>query len=317
MPSSIKEGTLHLAEDGSSLQSRSAEDGSSVRNLRPAEIIDRLSLESLSEHHEWFLLRESEEVEEELTEILSTFEPSAFLPSEFKEPGSPLTTEASQKFKEFADIIIQYATEDLGLLGRLREAVDPAFRAGVFFEKINHRITRAFDALDEYMARGSTHGHIEKFDIAVCATELERLVNAVEEFYHQHEDDEFGVGVSVRAAAALIIMLERVTDRDFNAYDNATWVPDRPKDPRENNLFFRLIVSPATERRLFALGALLGLPHDDVVRNHLEALRRISMKLERQGTPEVFKKELNTIVSESKKRAGSDAEGGSAKRSMQ
>jgi hypothetical protein len=136
-------------------------------------------------------------------------------------------------------------------------------------------------------------------------------VKAIGDYYHQQEDSE---DVATRAAAALINILDGVTSRNFDAYANITWDGIPPENPEQMNLFIALIGTPNEGKGLFVLETLASLPHDAFLRNHWGNLSSISERLSPQWTPRPFLEAFRAIMTESRKRAASEAGGSSAKR---
>ena len=297
-------------------------DGSSVQNVQPVKMLDLLTIETAAEKLEWIFHDgpdiDPDEAEDEMSNLLSVFEPSGALPAEFKEISeSSNLTQKSRKYREVSDVITRYAAEDPGFFLRLQSIIDPTFQAHAFFDKINDRIARIFKALDEYIKHGPTDTPIESCDVVTCATKLKELVKITEDKYQQQmEEDPGSKGVAVRAAACLISILGGVVNRNYDAYANITWGGMAPMDPAQNNLFTCLIGSSNGSGELFVLDALRGFPQDDVLRNHWEVLSNIGEKLEEHDAPPRFLATFQSIISERRKRSTSDAGGSHAKRPM-
>jgi hypothetical protein len=312
-------------------------DGSTIQSTTPVDVLNNKGLESVAEDLKWILQREElpeseNEMKNEIANMLSVFEPHDALPQEFnkefnpqfnedfKTPDSPLTSERSQKYHEFAKLLSDYAVRDPGLFLQVREVIDPGFQRRVFFEKIDARIARTFHALDEYIAYGPIHASPDapRVDVKNCATQLRALVKATDDFCcQQDEEDPDTRVVMARAAAALIEILDRVLDRNANAYANVTWGLEAPSDPRENNLFVALIGSSTDGTSLFVLDALRSLPQEDVLRNHWETLQGIEQKLADSNTPAHYENAFHRIVHDSRKRVASEVREGEPKRTMQ
>lgn len=300
-------------------------DGSVIEDMKPAEILDEKSLASIANDLKWVVREDvvpedDDEMRDAIISMLSVFEPQDALPGEFKCPESPLASERSKKYQEFADVFTQYATRDPGLYLQVRNIIDPNFQGHVFFDKIDTRVTRTFNALDEYITHGTTNVSPEtpRFDVPSCAKELRALVQAIDEFYKQQMDDDRDTrDVAVRAAAALVTILDRVTDRNVNVYEHITWGMEASADPVENNLFVALIGSYDGVGPSFVLSALMSLPQEDVHRNHWETLQNIEQKLANPSTPLEYTTAFRKVVYESRKRAASEVRGGESKRAMQ
>jgi hypothetical protein len=332
-PANVRSQTLEMAVDGSTLHTQ-----------QPSKLIDDMGIETVSHAFDWPLRYgqspNPKDIEDEITEMLSVFEPSDALPAESKDPAA-CPTERSRKFREFRNLFAQYATANLGMFLRMQAVITPDFQAQVFFEKIKDRTARVFRALDMYMAQGPTaDARTERYDIPTCAGKLRGLVKAINDYYHQQikrrdtesdsdsdsdsasDDEEEGAGakdIAIRAATALLSILDGVTERNFDAYANITWGAIPPSNPSENNLFVNLIGAPTGSDGLFVLDTLSALPHDDVLRNHWEALQNLYDKLTQprpEMAPLVYMNAFHAIT-HSRKRAASQVGGSSAKRSMQ
>ncbi|KAF2876310.1 hypothetical protein BDV95DRAFT_602309 [Massariosphaeria phaeospora] len=309
-PDNIKSQTLRISGDGSNVQ-----------ELEPAEMIDRMSLDTVADGLDWVLhegpVPDEEDVEDAIADMLSVFEPSDALPAEFKSPESPYLTERARKYREFKDLFSQLAAENLGLFLRLQAVIDPPFQAHVFFEKINDRINRTFNALDEYITNGPTATLSEAHDVVTCATKLRVLVKAIDEHYHQQvESGRDTKDIAIRAAASLTTILDGVTSRNVDAYAHITWGGIPPSDPTQSNLFVCLIGAPPEEDGLFVVDALKALPQDDIVRNHWETLSNIGEKLAEPWTPAFFLNAFRALTQENRKRSASETGGSDAKRAM-
>jgi hypothetical protein len=300
-------------------------DGSTVQSTTPVDILNNKGLESVADDLKWVLQKEDlpedeEEMKDEITNMLSVFEPQDALPGEFKTPESPLTSERSRKYQEFAKLCSDYAIRDPGLFLQIREVIDPGFQRRVFFDKIDSRIARTFHALDEYIAHGpmDSSPNALRFDVPNCAVQLRALVNAIDEFWRQQEKGHPETSsIAVRAAAALITILDRVMDRDVNAYEDISWGLEAPSDPIESNLFAALIGSHTDGDSPFVLDVLRSLPQEDILRNHWEVLQSIEQKLGHSHTPTEYVNAFHRVVHDSRKRAASEVREGEPKRAMQ
>jgi hypothetical protein len=300
-------------------------DGSTIQSTTPVDILNNKGLESVADDLKWVLQKEDlpedeEEMKDEITNMLSVFEPQEALPGEFKTPESPLTSERSRKYQEFAKLCSDYAIRDPGLFLQIREVIDPGFQRRVFFDKIDSRIARTFHALDEYIAHGpmDSSPNALRFDVPNCAVQLRALVDAIDEFWRQQEKDHPETSsIAVRAAAALIRILDLVMDRDVNAYENISWGLEAPSDPIESNLFAALIGSHTDGDSPFVLNVLRSLPQEDILRNHWEVLQSIEQKLGHSHTPTEYVNAFHRVVHDSRKRAASEIREGEPKRAMQ
>jgi hypothetical protein len=325
-PANVRSQTLQMAVDGSTLHTQ-----------QPSKLIDNMGIETVSHALDWPLQYgqspNPKDIEDDIAEMLSVFEPSDALPAQSKDPAA-CPSERSRKFREFRDLFTQYATADLGMFLRMKAVITPDFQAQVFFEKIKDRTARVFEALDMYMAQGPTaDARTERYDIPTCAGKLKGLVKAINDYYHQQiehrdsesesdsesdsEDEDAGTkDIAIRAATALISILDGVAERNKDAYANVTWGAIPPSNPSEANLFVNLIGAPRGHDGLFVLDTLEALPHDDVLRNHWESLQNLYDKLTHAMAPPVYMKAFHAFT-HGRKRAASQTGGSSAKRTMQ
>ncbi|KAF1920144.1 hypothetical protein BDU57DRAFT_437481 [Ampelomyces quisqualis] len=313
-------------------------DGSTIQSTTPVDILNNKGLESVADDLKWVLQKEDvpktqDEMTDEMTDMLSVFEPQEALPGEFKSPESPLTSERSRKYQEFARLLSDYAIRDPGVFLQIRDVIDPGFQRRVFFQKIESRISRTFHALDDYIAHGPMNESLDalrlddpmnesldalRLDVPKCATRLRALVDAIDDFcMQQNKDEPDARSVAVRAAAALITVLDRVVDRNVNSYEDITWGLEAPSDPRDNNLFVALIGSPSDGDSLFVIDTLQSLPQEDVLRNHWEILQSIEKRLADSETPVSYEDAFRRFVHDSRKRAASETREGEPKRTMQ
>lgn len=311
VPDVVKDQPLQLSTDGSTFQ-----------HVKPADVLRKKGLEDVADDLDWVyeddddVLEDEDDIKETVISMLSVFEPQEALPEEFRCPESPLTSERSKKYQELAALFTQYATKDPGLFLQMRDIIDPSFQSRVFFEKIENRITQAFNALDEYIKHGPTDATVDalRFDLPTTAKKLKGLVKAIDNFFQeQDEDDPDTKSIAIQAAAALVRILDLVTDRNIDAYEDITWGM-RPGSPSENNLYYALIDKPAAANSFFALEALHHLPHEDVIRNHWATLQGIEAKLIRHDAPAEYLNTFRKVLHDSRKRAASEVRGGQVKR---
>jgi len=298
-PAEVRSQTLQLAVDGSMVQ-----------KFKPLQMVDNIGIERVAEGFGCVLQHgqspDIQDIEDEITEMLSVFEPSNALPAESKDP-SACPSERSRKYRAFRDLFAEYATSNLGIFIRLQSLIDAEFQTQVFFEKIEDRITRAFKGLDEYMKKGPTADTTtEVYDIPTCAEKLKTLAQVIGDYYHQQTERNGGAkDIAVRASAALIKMLDGVIDRDFDAYAYNTWGGIPPADPRMNNLFINLIRSPDEDDGHFVVDVLEELPYEDVLRNHWEALGDTDERLAQKWPPQEYMDAFRAITQD-KRGAGSE-----------
>ncbi|KAF2630720.1 hypothetical protein BU25DRAFT_334942 [Macroventuria anomochaeta] len=310
VPDVVKDQPLQLSTDGSTFQ-----------HVKPADVLRRKGLEDVADDLDWVyededVPEDEDDIKETVISMLSVFEPQEALPEEFKCPESPLTSERSKKYQELAALFTQYATRDPGLFLQMRDIIDPNFQSRVFFEKIENRITQTFSALDEYITHGPTYASVYalRFDLPTTAKKLRGLVKAINDFIEQQvEDDPDFKNIAIRAAAALVRILDLVTDRNVDAYESITWGM-RPGSPSENNLYYALIGKPTTGTSFFVLNALHSLPHEDVIRNHWATLQGIETKLVQHDAPIDYLNAFRQVVHDNRKRAASELRGGQLKR---
>ncbi|EAT88728.1 hypothetical protein HBI56_041200 [Parastagonospora nodorum] len=300
-------------------------DGSTVQSTTPVDILNNKGLEGVAGDLKWVLQKEDlpedeDDMRDEITNMLSVFEPQEALPGEFKTPESPLISERSRRYQEFAALFSEYAIRDPGLFLQVRHVIDPDFQRRVFFQKINSRIARTFHALDEYITHGSVDASPDalRLDIPNCAGQLKYLVNAIDKFCcEQDADDSDTRNIAVRAAAALITILDEVVKRNVNSYEQNPLGLEAPSDPVDNNLFVALIGSHKDGSPMFVLDSLRSLPQEDVLQSHWEVLQRIEQKLADAQTPSSYENTFRRFVHDTRKRASSEVREGEPKRTMQ
>ncbi|KAF2810164.1 uncharacterized protein BDZ99DRAFT_462762 [Mytilinidion resinicola] len=297
-------------------------DGSKIKNQPPSKVIDDIGLEEIAERKDWVLQDDAEDPEEEMTEMLSVFEPSRALANEMKEvsgQGSPASHKSisphSRIYKEFTNLITEYATEDIGMLYRIREIITPGFQAEVFFEKMSDRATESFREIDETLTRGATA--IDSCDIPTIAERLKRLVKGIEEGYSERVSGSESPSkqAAIKAAAALIDILEGVVDRNQDMAWTRLGNDDEPIQAR--NIFAYLIGAPLDSSSHFVLDVLKDLPQDVVVEYQKSRLDSIRAKLIASNAPPAYMNLFRKIISqESKKRSNPEVGGSSAKKPM-
>ncbi|KAJ4987192.1 SWIM zinc finger family protein [Stagonosporopsis vannaccii] len=309
VPDAVKEQPLQLSTDGSTFQ-----------HIRPAEILERRGLQGVAGDLDWVyededVFEDEDDIKETVISMLSVFEPQEALPGEFQCPESPLTSERSKKYQKLAELFTEYAAQDPGLFLQMRDIIDPSFQGRVFFEKIENRITQVFNALDEWITDGPADASVDaqRFDLATTAKKLRGLVTAIHNFVEQQDEDDHDFKeIAIRAAAALVRILDLVTDRNVDAYENITWGM-RPGSPSDNNLYYALIGNPAVGA-LFVLNALHSLPHEDVIRSQWATLQGIESKLVQHDAPADYLSAFHQVVHDSRKRAASETCEGQVKR---
>jgi hypothetical protein len=144
---------------------------------------------------------------------------------------------------------------------------------------------------------------------------LAALVRAIEDFYQRNADVE---DVAVRTAAALVTILDRVTERNRNAYEDVVWSGmEALSDPVQSNLYVALIGAQSDDDPPFVLDALGLLPQEDVYRNHGAMLQDIERKLTEAHAPARYMTLFRNAVYENRKRPGSEVRERESKRTMQ
>lgn len=305
-----------------------AEDGSSVRNDHPANVISKLTLQRIADELDWTFeddqFPDEEEVVDEVANMLSVFEPTEALPAEFKDPNMRGLTEISQKYREFQALIAENAQRYPAFFIQLQSLLTPGFQVEQFFRKINSRIDQAFLALDRYIEKGPTNTHAEALDVVTCAVRLRELVETIEAYCEDtdmpdaedEDEDEDGNTLERLSVATLVRILDEVTRRNYNAYANSAWgLPST--NPMQNNLFACLI-GPASEGQGFFVLSTLQDRAPDAIRHYIAHLFEIDNRLRNtRETPPAYLDAFRTLILDKRKRAASQSGGSSAKRPMQ
>lgn len=299
-----------------------------MKDTHPAQVLQRRSLQSFANHFHWVVedeeLPDTEELIDEIANMMSCFEPNGLLPAEFKSADPRELSEASRLFRELRPIVEEHAMRYPSFYIQLQGVFSPGFQVKIFFEKINKRINDAFNALDEYIERGPTNHRTESLDVIRCARRLQGLVDKVEEYRDDSLISDAGerrddAEIERLAAAAYIRMLEEVvTNRNCDAYADSSWaMPMPPSDPMVNNLFVRLIGPASEENGYFVLDKIISMaPH--IIRHHGVDLADLENRLRSTPlTPPAYLIFLRSMIQESRKRAASQSGGNTPKRSMQ
>ncbi|OCK82877.1 hypothetical protein K432DRAFT_323449 [Lepidopterella palustris CBS 459.81] len=293
-----------------------ASDGSRLLDMSPSKAIDRIKFENIAKNQGWVLHEDGsdlEDADEKMLEMLSVFEPSGALPNEFKDGTGPKHSQSSRIYKQFANLITKYAIDDVGMFHQLRQIIPPGFEATIFFEKMNDRVSKTFDAFDEYVESGPAAG--DQCDVVTCADRLNDLERGIQE----RVAEGFGAkDAAIHAAAALITILEGVVERKGDAYENISWtrVKSEDEEAQEIDLYERLIGDPVDESRPFILGVLKDFP-EEIRRIHVDRLSSIGEKLESYHAPKRYLNLFRTITFQgSRKRLNPEAGGSSAKKPM-
>ena len=117
---------------------------------------------------------------------------------------------------------------------------------------------------------------------------------------------------------ALVTILDRVTDRNVNAYEGITWSGmEALSDPVQSNLYVALIGAQTDDDHQFVLEALASLPQEDVYRNHWTVLQDVERKLIEADAPAHYMNLFRNLVYENRKRPGSAVREREPKRAMQ
>jgi hypothetical protein len=268
-------------------------------------------------------LPDTDELIDEVANMMSCFEPTGLLPAEFKSEDTRELSEQSRLYREIRTIIVEHALRYPAFFMQLQEKCPPEFQVKVFFEKINKRIDGAFNALDEYIENGPTNQRSESLDVVSCAARIKGLVGKIEEYRDDSVVSEAGerrddTEVEKLAAVAYVRMLEEVTRRNYDAYaDNTFGMPMPPSDPSRNNLFVCLIGPASEEQGFFVVDHLQDMA-PQVVRHHGVDLGDIENRLRSTPlTPPAYLSAFRTLIQDNRKRAASQSGGSSAKRAMQ
>jgi hypothetical protein len=272
------------------------------------------SLRDFADHLNWVVededLPDTDELIDEVANMMSCFEPTGLLPAEFKSEDTRELSEQSRLYREIRTIIVEHALRYPAFFMQLQEKCPPEFQVKVFFEKINKRIDGAFNALDEYIENGPTNQRSESLDVVSCAARIKGLVGKIEEYRDDSLMSEAGerredTEIERLAAVAYVRILEEVTGRNYDAYADNT------------NLFVCLIGPASEEQGFFVVDHLKDMA-PQIIRHHGVDLGDIENRLRSTPlTPPAYLDAFRTLIQDSRKRAASQSGGGSAKRTMQ
>jgi hypothetical protein len=183
------------------------------------------SLRDFADHLHWVVededLPDTNELIDEVINMMSCFEPMGLLPAEFKSEDTRELSDQSRMFREIRTIIIEHALQYPAFFIQLQEKCSPEFQVKVFFEKINKRIDGAFNAFDEYIEHGPTNQRWESLDVGSCAARIKGLVGKIEEYRDDSLMSEAGerredTEIERLAAVAYVRILEEVTGRNYD-----------------------------------------------------------------------------------------------------
>lgn len=290
-----------------------------MHNAHPADVLKLRGLDQFANHLHWIIeddLPDSEELEDEVANMLAVFEPTGALPAEFKSEDTRELSEKACMYREFKAIIVEQANQCPAFYLQLSQLITPEYQVKCFFAEINRRIDQALKALDGYIEQGSTNTPIEHIDVVSCADRLRSLVQAIETYRDESLVSDAGeqrddVQVEELAAETLVKILDVVTRRNYNAYADST------ESPTQNNLFVCLIGTASEEQGFFVLDSLRDMaPH--IIQHHSVDLSDFEVRLRSTSlTPPAYLDAFRMLIQENRKRAASQDGGSRAKRPMQ
>ena len=204
----------------------------------------------------------SEDRRRNINYLLSVFEPSGQLPSEFhNQERQTHPDRKSQAYQELRDLIMARIVNDNELYQNLKSIISPGLYANTIFQKLSKRANETFRSLDEYIKNGGA-GDEPACDVVTCGQRLEEIVREISSNVHIFYQGESLPEAERSATFALIKILNAVVKRDYDAYENVTWhrVQDQSEPIENRNLYALLIANRSPRAVPFLLPALAKLP---------------------------------------------------------
>jgi hypothetical protein len=293
-------------------------DGCALQHSTPFDQIRKRTLSSIArDHHAPFRRRSDTQTDatddepifprkDQLRDILSTFDPNT-LPEEYPVGAQREPLERNPNLQpvlnpeSLEETIFSLAVRDNSFFTALRRAVPPDYCTSVFLDKALAKAHEAFGRLDGYVKYGPTQGSVS-WDVAWCASQLRELANRIR--HHSELRAPLGRATKTKAFRLLVTILEEVTIRNHDVYENINWTREVPSNETtaDKNLYQKLIGSSVKVSRAelsdkdkgnFIIDVLRDLA--DAGRDESHKLQQILLTVEENGAPQNFIAELTRL----------------------
>lgn len=324
----------------------------------------RNRLEAFANHVEWPFVPENDRLawttsgesiagglsrQEQVRDIMSAFN-KVTLPEDFRRDlvessasSDPRTPEQCVVQGDLEATIFRLAVHDDGVFSSLRKAMPAGACAAIYFDKVQQKSRALLTQFDEYRRTGRVPSGVVRSDdagqslldnVSEVAKELRRHIAQI----RSNLASRIPYGAK-GAAEALITLLQEISARNVDAFENNSWgrlAPPGEEDDDDRNLYEQLIGQAGNEdhskrggenssgRRgggLFILDVLEEVPAA-LLEPYITNLRDILAKVEVIPAPASFLRKLKSLIHEAqsshvqsrgKRPATADA-GGSQKR---
>ncbi|CRG89830.1 hypothetical protein PISL3812_06869 [Talaromyces islandicus] len=276
--------------------------------------------------------------QDKVRDIMSAFSEDT-LPADFRRDLAETTTEPRTPEQcvvqgDFEATVFRLAVHDDNVYASIRKAMPAGACAAIFFDKVQKQSRNLLLGFDEYRRTGRLPPGRQSLEVKEVAAELQRHV------------DQIRINLASRipygtegAAEALLALLQDVSARNIDAFEQSPWGRQAPpgEDEDDRNLYEQLIGqanggssgvgggggggTTETEGGFFVLDVLESLPAA-VLASYIPNLNDILGKVEINRAPALFVRKLKSLIHEaqaslaasrSKRPATADA-GGSPKR---
>ncbi|EED21706.1 conserved hypothetical protein [Talaromyces stipitatus ATCC 10500] len=320
--------------------------------LPPLHTLLQDRLESLANHLEWPFIPESERTartssgetiagglsrQEQVRDIMSAFN-KVTLPEDFRKElvessstPTPRTPEQCVVQGDFEATIFRLAVHDDNVYSSIRKAMPAGACAAIYFDKVHQKSRNLLMQFDEYRRTGRLPSGSDRQpsldNVSEVARELRRHVAQI----RNNLLARIPYGTK-GAAEALITLLQEVSARNIDAFENKSWGRVAPpgEDDDDRNLYEQLIGQSASdddgkrgegEGGMFILDVLEEVPAS-VLESYVPNLRDILAKVEIIPAPPSFLLKLKSLIHDAQssgtqargKRPATSEAGGSQKR---
>lgn len=233
-------------------------------------------------------------------DILSTFDvdvlPEEIQPELFKTIGTARTPAQCLRATNLEATILLLAVNNHAVYKSLSKAQPAAKRAIIFFQKAQSRGSAILKEFDDYASDGiSPELYLTtQPSVRELGDRLQSLVDIIRDAV----DERHPHGVD-QAARSLLFLLEKVCNRNYDAFENNVWGrrPPRGEGEDDRNLFQCLIRDAPVRRAPFALAALKALPKAVLASTDIrEKLAEIRGSLHAHQAPVAYRDAFQKIL---------------------